>query len=66
MDEVDSRIVIRREVLDGKPNDLRSGNLGFKYHVDCFAGPPNQLSADHGVYSHQKEQEQSVTRVILL
>ncbi len=68
LDEVDGGIVTRWQVLPGNPPEVAQWQPAIDYHVQQFGRPPNQASADRGLYSSQNEayaQEQGVKRVIL-
>jgi IS5 family transposase len=68
IDEVDGGIVSRWEVLEGNPNDKLQWTPSLENHVEQFGKPPNQASADRGVYSapnEQKAKDLGVMRVVL-
>ena len=68
LDETDGGIVTRWQVLPGNPPDETQWRPAIDYHVQLFGRPPNQASADRGLYSPQNEayaQEQGVKRIIL-
>jgi IS5 family transposase len=68
IDEVDGGIVSRWEVLEGNPNDKLQWTPSLENHVEQFGKPPNQASADRGVYSapnEQKAKDLGVKRVVL-
>jgi len=68
IDEVDGGIVTRWDVLEGNPNDKLQWKPSLENHVEQFGKPPNQASADRGVYSapnEQKANDLGVKRVVL-
>lgn len=67
-DETDGGIVTRWAILPGNPPEDTQWQPAIDYHVQQFGRPPNQASADRGLYSPQNEayaQEQGVKRIIL-
>ena len=68
LDEVDGGIVSHYRILDGNPSDELQWEPSLKAHVDTFEQPPEQASADRGLYSGPNEkfaQDLGVKRVIL-
>ena len=68
LDEVDGGIVSRYRILDGNPPDAQQWQFSLKAHQQLFHHPPQQASADRGVYSPDNEQlaqKMGVKRVIL-
>jgi IS5 family transposase len=68
LDEVDGGIVSHYRILDGNPPDAQQWQLSLKAHQKLFHHPPQQASADRGVYSPDNEtlaQKMGVKRVIL-
>lgn len=68
LDEVDGGIVTRWQVLEGNPNDQQQWLPSLEHHLQCFARPPDQMSADRGVHSPKNEQiaqQRGVKRIIL-
>jgi len=68
LDEVDGGIVSRYCILDGNPPDPQQWQPSLKAHQKLFHHPPQQASADRGVYSPDNEQlaqKMGVQRVIL-
>jgi IS5 family transposase len=68
IDEVDGGIISAYRVLDGNPADCEQWQPSLNHHVQQFARPPDQASADRGVYSEPNEtyaQDLGVKRVIL-
>jgi IS5 family transposase len=68
LDEVDGGIVSHYRVLDGNPPDAQQWQPSLKAHQKLFRHPPQQASADRGVYSPDNEQlaqKMGVKRVIL-
>ena len=68
LDEVDGGIVSRYRILDGNPPDAQQWLSSLKAHQKIFHHPPQQASADRGVYSPDNEQlaqKMGVKRVIL-
>jgi len=68
LDEVDGGIVSHYRILDGNPPDAQQWQPSLKAHKKLFHQPPQQASADRGVYSADNEQlaqKMGVKRVIL-
>ena len=68
LDEVDGGIVSNWRVLKGNPSDDAQWKPSIDKHIELFARPPNQASADRGVSSKDNEdwaKEKGVNRVIL-
>jgi IS5 family transposase len=68
IDEVDGGIVSNYRVLDGNPNDKTQWQPSLDRHVEIFGKPPDQASADRGVYADNNEKHASnlgVKRIIL-
>lgn len=67
-DEVEGGIVSSYRILDGNPADSNQWKPTLDHHVELFGQPPNQASADRGVYSAPNEayaEKIGVKRVIL-
>lgn len=56
LDEVDGGIVSHYRILDGNPNDETQWEPSLTAHVETFGAPPEQASADRGLYSADNEQ----------
>jgi IS5 family transposase len=68
LDEVDGGIVSGYRILDGNPPDAQQWQSSLNTHQKLFRHPPQQASADRGVYSPDNEtfaQKMGVKRVIL-
>ena len=68
LDEVDGGIISSYRVLEGNPNDKTQWQPSLERHVEIFDKPPDQASADRGVYSQSNEdnaKELGVKRVVL-
>jgi IS5 family transposase len=68
LDEVDGGIVSSYRILEGNPNDKGQWIPSLEQHEALFAQPPDQASADRGVYSPDNEaraKKMGVRRVIL-
>lgn len=68
LDEVDGGIVSHYRILDGNPPDTQQWQFSLKAHQKLFRHPPQQASADRGVYSPDNEQlaqKMGLKRVIL-
>lgn len=68
LDEVDGGIVTHYRILDGNPNDETQWEPSLNAHIETFHQPPEQASADRGLYSAPNEkfaQDLGVERVIL-
>jgi IS5 family transposase len=55
LNEVDGGIVTHFRILDGNPNDETQWEPSLKAHVESFGQPPEQASADRGLYSAPNE-----------
>ena len=56
LNEVDGGIVTHYRILDGNPNDETQWEPSLAAHVERFGKPPEQASADRGLYSAPNEQ----------
>lgn len=68
IDEVDGGIVSGYRILAGNPSDKEQWTPSLHHHVKVFGQPPDQASADRGVYSAANEAAATalgVKRVIL-
>lgn len=68
LDEVEGGIVTRWAILTGNPPDDTQWQPAIDHHLRLFGRPPNQASADRGLYSAANEayaSQQGVKRVIL-
>lgn len=68
LDEVDGGIVSSYRILNGNPPDAQQWPCSLKAHQKLFHHPPQQASADRGVYSPDNEQlaqTMGVKRVVL-
>ena len=68
LDEVDGGIVSGYRILDGNPSDMQQWQPSLTAHQKLFRHPPQQASADRGVYSPDNEtlaQKMGVKRIIL-
>jgi IS5 family transposase len=68
LDEVDGGIVSNYRILEGNPNDKTQWIPSLEQHEALFAQPPDQASADRGVYSSDNEaqaKKMGVRRIIL-
>jgi IS5 family transposase len=68
LNEVDGGIVNHYRILDGNPSDELQWQPSLQAHVSTFNQPPEQASADRGLYSAPNEkaaQDLGVKRVIL-
>ena len=68
LDEVDGGIISQYRILDGNPPDAQQWQPSLKAHQQLFHHPPQQASADRGVYAPDNEtfaQKMGVKRVIL-
>lgn len=54
-DEVDGGIVTHFRILDGNPSDKTQWQPSLEAHMESFGLPPQQASADRGVYSAPNE-----------
>jgi IS5 family transposase len=55
LNEVDGGIVAHFRILDGNPSDEKQWEPSLKAHVDSFGHPPEQASADRGLFSAPNE-----------
>lgn len=55
LNEVDGGIVTDFRILDGNPNDETQWEPSLNAHVKSFGHPPEQASADRGLYSSPNE-----------
>jgi IS5 family transposase len=68
LDEVEGGIISGYRILDGNAADSEQWQPSLDHHCQQFAHPPNQASADRGVYSEPNETyatKLGVKRVIL-
>jgi IS5 family transposase len=68
LNEVDGGIVSHYRILDGNPSDEHQWKPSLQAHQATFAQPPEQASADRGLYSFFNEKfahEMGVAQVIL-
>jgi IS5 family transposase len=68
LDEVEGGIVTHWSILDGNPDDATQWQPALDRHHRLFGMPPQQASADRGLYSPTNEayaQAQGVKRIIL-
>lgn len=68
LNEVDGGIVTHFRILDGNPNDQTQWEPSLNAHVESFGHPPEQASADRGLYSAPNEKfakDLGVQRVVL-
>ena len=68
LDEVDGGIVSDYRILEGNPSDKHQWKPSLDHHVELFGRPPDQASADRGVYSAPNEvyaEKIGIKRVIL-
>jgi IS5 family transposase len=68
LDQVDGGLVTRWAVLEGNPADTDQWQPSLGYHQKLFEHPPQQASADRGVYSLDNEaiaEKAGVTYIIL-
>lgn len=68
LDEEDGGIVSNYRILEGNPSDKNQWKPSLDHHVELFGRPPDQASADRGVYSAPNEayaEKIGVKRVIL-
>jgi IS5 family transposase len=56
LNEVDGGIVTHYRILAGNPNDETQWEPSLEAHVECFGKPPEQASADRGLFSAPNEQ----------
>lgn len=55
LNEVDGGLVSHYRILDGNPNDETQWEPSLTAHVERFGKPPEQASADRGLYSAPNE-----------
>jgi len=55
LNEVDGGIVTHFRILDGNPNDETQWEPSLAAHIERFGKPPEQASADRGLYSAPNE-----------
>jgi len=68
LNEVEGGLVSHYRILDGNPSDEQQWKPSLKAHQATFQHPPQQASADRGLYSEPNEQfaqDFGVQRVIL-
>lgn len=68
LNEVEGGLVSHYRILDGNPSDEQQWKPSLKAHQAAFHHPPQQASADRGLYSEPNEQfaqDFGVQRVIL-
>ncbi len=68
LDEVEGGIVTDYRTLEGNPSDKNQWKPSLDHHVELFSRPPDQASADRGVYSASNEtyaEKIGIKRVIL-
>lgn len=68
LNEVDGGIVTHFRILDGNPNDETQWEPSLNAHVQSFGQPPEQASADRGLYSASNEnfsKDMGVQHVVL-
>lgn len=68
LDEVDGGIISGYRLLDGNPADSDQWQPSLDHHLQQFARPPDQASADRGVYSAPNEAyatDLGVKRIVL-
>jgi transposase, IS5 family len=68
LDQVDGGLVTRWAVLEGNPPDANQWQPSLEHHQKQFGHPPEQASADRGVYSPDNQafaQQAGVERIIL-
>ena len=68
LDEVEGGLVSNWRILEGNPNDKTQLTPSLEAHAAQFERPPDQVSADRGVYSapnEQAAQQRGVKRVVL-
>jgi IS5 family transposase len=56
LDEADGGIVTHWRILAGNPNDKLQWQPSLRAHTQTFGHPPEQASADRGVFSRANEQ----------
>ncbi len=55
LNEVEGGIVTHYRILDGNPNDETQWEPSLNVHIESFGHPPEQASADRGLYSAPNE-----------
>lgn len=68
LNEVDGGIVTHFRILPGNPNDETQWEPSLNAHIERFGHPPEQASADRGLYSSSNEkfaQDLGVQHVVL-
>lgn len=68
LDEVEGGLITRWAILAGNPPEETQWQPALDHHLRLFGRPPNQASADRGLYSSDNEayaQQQGVKRIIL-
>ncbi len=68
LNEVEGGLVSHYRILDGNPSDEQQWKPSLKAHLKTFHQPPQQASADRGLFSEENEQlahKLGVKRVIL-
>jgi IS5 family transposase len=55
LDEVDGGIVTHYRILVGNPSDEKQWKPSLEAHIETFKHPPEQASADRGLFSAQNE-----------
>jgi IS5 family transposase len=68
LNEVEGGLVSHYRILDGNPHDEQQWKPSLKAHLKTFRHPPQQASADRGLFSEENEQlahDLGVKRVIL-
>lgn len=68
LNEVDGGIISHYRILEGNPNDELQWEPSLQAHQKTFGSPPQQASADRGLYSAPNEktaQDMGVQRIIL-
>jgi IS5 family transposase len=68
LNEVEGGLVSHYRILDGNPSEEQQWKPSLKAHIKTFHEPPQQASADRGLFSEKNEQlaqKLGVKRVIL-
>jgi transposase, IS5 family len=68
LNEVDGGIISHYRILDGNPSDELQWEPSLQAHQKTFRSPPQQASADRGLYSAPNEktaQDMGIQRIIL-